>query len=366
MTRSGASFARDVIGGDFNCRQGSIRPRNRQFPRVPVGPGNGPDVEQSARRVRVEQFFALPDAPAGHQLLFGFNFGADPGPDAHGMVPALGLNPIGESPPYEAWWYRGAVEYRRAGRVSVAESDDFVAAVIQVPDAETADIRTATRQVYDELLGVIEAIGSLSIVRAWNYFSRINEGEGDHERYRQFSIGRTQSFEASGLSDVRSPPGTVIGGQAASPFTVVLLASRHPCRLVENPRQVSAFRYPRDYGPSSPRFSRGGVLSLPGGGLFLISGTAAIIGHTSCRSEGVQGQAGETFRNLEALLRSAELPDDLAALDVVRVYLRDPGDLPLVRPLVEQRFGSDAHITSLQGDICRRELDVEIDGVVFA
>ena len=92
---------------------------------------------------------------------------------------------------------------------------------------------------------------------------RINAGPGDRERYRQFSVGRAESFEASGLADVQSPPGTAIGGPQGSPFTVVLLASRHPCQLVENPRQMSAFEYPADYGPRSPKFSRGGVLSLP-------------------------------------------------------------------------------------------------------
>ena len=323
-------------------------------------------MEEFARRLKVEQGAATPAAPRGHQLLFGFNFGSHVESDSSPMAPAIGLEPIGGSAPYEAWWYRGPVEYRRRGGVRLAECEDFVAAVHQVPDGQTADIRTAARQVYDELLDVVDGFGPISIVRAWNYFSRINEGAGDQERYRQFSVGRAESFEASGLADVQSPPGTAIGGPAGSPLTVVLLASRHPCQLVENPRQMSAFQYPADYGPRSPKFSRGGVLSLPCGGLFLISGTAAIVGHSSCETEGVEEQAGETFRNLESLLRSAGLNDDLAALDAVRVYLRESGDLDAVRPLVESRLGREMHVTYLKGDICRRELDLEIDGVVFA
>jgi chorismate lyase/3-hydroxybenzoate synthase len=323
-------------------------------------------MEGLTRTLRVEQGDTLPAAPPGHRLLFGFRFGAAAAAGLPGTVPALGLRPIGDSAGLEAWWYRGEVEQRRVGRVAVAECDDFVAAVHQVADTETRDIRAATRQVYDELLGVVDALGPLTIVRAWNYFSRINEGVGDAERYRQFSIGRAESFEASGLVDTHSPPGTAIGGVAGCPFTVVLLAARHPCRLVENPRQMSAFQYPPDYGPRSPKFSRGGVVSLPCGGLFLISGTAAIVGHASCRTEGIEGQAAETFRNLESLLRSAGLADDLAALDAVRVYLRDRRDLEPVRRLVDERFGAETHVTYLEGDICRAELDLEIDGVVFA
>jgi len=323
-------------------------------------------MEAASRRLRVEQGPSIPQPPDGHRLLFGFHFGSGSVPDTHGIVPAIGLAPIAGSSPCESWWYRGPVSYRCIGNVAVAECADFVAAVRQVPDGDTADIRGTTRRVYDELLGAVEAPGPLTIVRAWNYFSRINEGEGDLERYRQFSVGRAESFEANGLADLRSPPGTATGGPAGTPFSVVLLASRHPCRLVENPRQMSAFQYPPDYGPRSPRFSRGGVLSLPCGGVFLISGTAAIIGHASCRTQGVEGQAAETFRNLESLLGSAGLPADLTSLDAVRVYLRKERDFAAVRPLVEERFGPGTRITYLRSDICRRELDLEIDGVVFA
>ena len=323
-------------------------------------------MEIFARRLRLEQGSTMPTPPPGHQLLFGFNFGSAGEPGLSAMVPSIGLQPIEDSASYEAWWYRGAVDYQRHGGVTVALCEDFVAAVHQVADERTVDIRAAARQVYDELLEVVDGLGPLTIVRAWNYFSRINAGPGDRERYRQFSVGRAESFEASGLADVQSPPGTAIGGPQGSPFTVVLLASRHPCQLVENPRQMSAFEYPPDYGPRSPKFSRGGVLSLPCGGLFLISGTAAIVGHSSCQTETIGEQAEETFLNLQSLLRSAGLEDDLSALDAVRVYLRDRGDLAVVRGLVEPRFGRDTHITYLEGDICRRELDLEIDGVVFA
>lgn len=323
-------------------------------------------TQDGARRIRVEQGASIARSPAGHGLLFGFRFDDAAGPDDPPTTAPLGLRPIDGSDTCEAWWYRGDVTYRRIGSVRVAECADFVAAVAQLDDAETADIRAATRKVYGELLGVIERLGPLTIVRAWNYFSRINQGEGDDERYRQFSVGRAEAFEASGLADTHSPPGTAIGGRAGSPFSVILLASRHPCRLVENPRQMSAFDYPRDYGPRSPKFSRGGVLTLPCGGLFLISGTAAIIGHTSCPTEDVGEQAEETFRNLESLLRSAGLPEDLATIDAVRVYLRRGADYPRVRGLVEQRFGPDKHLTFIESDICRRELDLEIDGVVFA
>ena len=58
------------------------------------------------------------------------------------------------------------------------------------------------------------------------------------------------------------------------------LATKQPGIAIENPRQVSAFAYPRDYGPVAPGFSR--AMLLPGDTpLLLISGTASIVGHAS-------------------------------------------------------------------------------------
>ena len=100
-------------------------------------------MEIFARRLRLEQGSDMPAPPPGHQLLFGFNFGSTVKPGLPAMVPSIGLEPIDDSAPYEAWWYRGAVEYQRRGGVTMALCEDFVAAVHQVADDRTADIRSA-------------------------------------------------------------------------------------------------------------------------------------------------------------------------------------------------------------------------------
>lgn len=69
-----------------------------------------------------------------------------------------------------------------------------------------------------------------------------------------------------------------------------------------------------------------------------------MIAHTSSDAEDIESQAAETLHNLESLLRSAGLKDDLLAMDAVRVYLRRREDYPVVRSLIEERLGSGMHI----------------------
>lgn len=315
----------------------------------------------------------LPAGRGDRNLLLGFHFGRSTiDPVAAGVVDT-GMDPIEQDDLFECWWYDGAVAHRRAGRVRVAECDEFAAIVVQVPDADPADFRDLTRNVYDELLAAVGDSQHRHIVRFWNYFSNINQGEGDAEKYRQFSIGRAEAFEACGLTDEAVPAATAIGSTRDCDFTVIALVSSHEFSNVENPRQVSAYRYPRDYGPRSPKFSRAGCVKLDGQQLLLISGTASIIGHESMHAGDTRMQVEETLNNLRKLSEAlAEVGhvDANAVLDddsVVRVYVRDTSNLDAIKRSVEDFLGSrKSAVAYLGAHVCRRELRIEIDAAKLA
>jgi chorismate lyase/3-hydroxybenzoate synthase len=311
--------------------------------------------------------------PPGRDLLLGFHFGLHASKAELPGVIETGIDPILQDDLYECWWYDGAVEHRRSGNARIAECDDFAAIVIQVADAEPGDFRAVTRGLYEELLAVIGETRHRHIVRFWNYFSNINLGEGDAEKYRQFSVGRAEAFEACGMTDEVVPAATGIGSARDCDFTVIALASKHDFHNVENPRQVSAYHYPRNYGPRSPKFSRAGCVSVSGQQLLLISGTAAIIGHESVHADNVQLQCKETLNNLRELsetLAAAGHVDADAILDsesVVRVYIRNPADLEYVRTQIEEFLGCGSKsVAYLHAHICRRELQLEIDAAKFS
>ena len=303
-----------------------------------------------------------------HELLLAFHFGASAGADDPRIV-SPGLDPVGQGDLYECWWYRGEVELESVGNVTIAQCEDFTVAALRRPDAAPEGFRAAARDAYRDLLLAVSKTEHEHLVRMWNYFGNINAGEGDAEKYRQFSAGRADAFEEFGLFDEAVPTGTGIGTVRDSELTIVALLSRHNFQSVENPRQVSAYRYPRQYGPRSPKFSRGGCVSLGKYSVFLISGTASIVGHESTHPHDTEMQISETLTNLHKLcetMSGLHLARERIVLDagcVLRVYLRDPEDQGVVAAKLTELLGDiGSNVVFLHADICRRELMVEIDG----
>ena len=161
-------------------------------------------------------------------------------------------------------------------------------------------------------------------LRIWNYFDAINEGEGDQERYRQFCSGRAAGLGPSFADNY--PAASAIGSRNADKrVQVYAIAARVAGTAVENPRQWSAWRYPRQYGPTAPGFARGMRAPTHSPQLY-ISGTAAVVGHASHHADDIDAQLDETMKNLESLLQSAQSKTPLGhgVGDILKVYVRNP------------------------------------------
>jgi chorismate lyase/3-hydroxybenzoate synthase len=159
------------------------------------------------------------------------------------------------------------------------------------------------------------------------------------------------------------PAATAIGHQhATGRLQVFWLAARIEGTAVENPRQVSAYRYPRVHGPVSPSFARA---TLAGDGALLISGTASIVGHSSVHDNDIVAQLDETVRNLSAL-QSLALPQAPTMRTLLKAYVRHAADAETVarrlRTILPPELVAQ-EVIYLAADICRRELLLEIEGI---
>lgn len=272
---------------------------------------------------------------------------------------AVGLDAIG-APAIEVWRSNGSVQSGRDGRVRWSSDGDYGFFAIEVEERDD-DITSAAEVAYREIVPVIRRSATPHVLRLWNYFDAINEGAGDDERYRRFCVGR-----ARGMAEVwqdRYPAATAIGRRdGVRVLQVYALAARLPGLPVENPRQVNAWRYPREYGPTPPTFARG--MTTPAGQL-LISGTAAVVGSASRHHDDVAAQLDETLTNVESLIRTAGTNGAKAPGpgSVLKAYVRDANDAPLIVAKLSAALGDAQGLLVLRGDICRRELLVEIDGV---
>jgi chorismate lyase / 3-hydroxybenzoate synthase len=288
-------------------------------------------------------------------------------------LPLLGA----ATPLQDTWLGHGGATTAGANAHGVRWQHDgeWLFGVIDVP--EDAGLEAAAHHAYAGLFDALHKTGFTQLLRVWNYLPRINadreQGEA-MERYKRFNAGRQQAFLDAGERAFEGSPAACAIGSADGPLRVRFLAGRGVVRHVENPRQVSAHHYPQRYGPRAPTFSRAALAEVGKGrlGLF-VSGTASIVGHESVHHGDVRAQVRETVANLQAVLANASSKSN------VRWSLRDLHGVVYVRHAqdhaavvdelarVTPDLGRDADpLVFLHADICRRELDVEIEGHAWA
>jgi chorismate lyase/3-hydroxybenzoate synthase len=256
--------------------------------------------------------------------------------------------------------------------VRFADNGEILFGWLHVPEERLRDVEQASCQVHRGLHRLMRERGFPHWLRAWNYLSHINEGEGDAERYRRFTAGRhralADAFAGTPQFDTLLPAATGIGMRGESGLTVCFFAGRTPGIQVENPRQVSAFRYPRHYGPRSPSFSRATLYHWAGRSTLFVSGTASIVGHATLHPGDAVAQFEETLCNLDALVGHAAQEHSLAgaaafAPGSFKLYVRDPQHLQALGPLWRAALAERAPTAVLIGDLCRSDLLVEVEAV---
>ncbi len=221
-----------------------------------------------------------------------------------------------------------------------------------------------SQRLYDELF---ELTRDQYLFRIWNYVPEINSGPGDQERYRQFCVGRSESFHRAFGSDevAYMPAGTCVGIEGDALVVLFLAADSQPDHH-ENPNQTPAYRYPRKYGPKSPSFARATTGTINGAHHRYISGTAAVLGHESQALGDLAAQIEITCDNLEQIVAQTLAGTPYSAADQTflsgKVYLRDPSHYAQAHALLQKRFPKYADtFIYLCSDICRKDLLVEIE-----
>ena len=201
--------------------------------------------------------------------------------------------------------------------------------------------------------------------RVWHYIPAINDRVEDLENYRIFNIGRRRAFDDHFGADAETQmPAASAVGIPGSHFVMAFAAGPEKPQFLENPRQTPAYHYPKSYGPKSPSFARAAIAN----DLVYISGTASIQGHETVRVGDIGGQLEVTVDNLEQLAKALGYASWEVIADqpgyALKVYLRHAEDLKPVQVKLGQVLKSTAtNTTILHTDICRADLDLEIEAV---
>ncbi|UMP07006.1 FkbO/Hyg5 family chorismatase [Amycolatopsis sp. EV170708-02-1] len=316
-----------------------------------------------------------PDSAATSTVLGAVTYGLDSRDPhlAHGF-PELTVHAVTDPADgfTEVWHSDGPVEHGTLDGVVHAYDGENLFCAARIDDGN--DCMEAVRAAYTTALGLTRTLGYERIFRMWNFIENINGTNSKGlEIYQDFCQGRSQAFREFAFTDSQLPAATGVGALGGG-IGFCLLAGRSVRRVnVENSRQMPAWRYPERYGPSSPSFARATYVASPNRGAFIyVSGTASVVGHETVHPGHIADQCGETLTNIEHLLSSGNLAVHdlrpgrrLEDLRDIKVYVRRRQDLHTVREICAKAFSPAADIAFLNLDLCRADLLVEIEGVVF-
>ena len=293
-------------------------------------------------------------------------------PVAQVRVPML----AGADSAAEVWRLSGPMRSGRSGRVRYRHNGRLLFASLSISEAEFAEagaadnaqaLRSATEAAYGELFATLEGLHFPHPLRIWNFLPEINRESAGGERYWHFNGARQDVFLGYNRCIAGNvPAASAVGTVASTPLTINCIASASAPISLENPRQLSSWDYPVQYGPRSPTFARA-CIEGDGAQTLFISGTASIVGHETAHAGNECEQTRETLRNIRAMIDAANERIGAKRFSLrdlrYKVYVRHPEHQPAIEREMRREIGEPAQVMYLRADICRRELLVEIEAV---
>ena len=271
---------------------------------------------------------------------------------------------------HETWLSDQPLQSGRSDDIAWCRSDGVLYGVLELDEVDfpampdCSALQAASAEAYRRIFRLLDAQGMPQLWRVWNYLADINLETEGLERYRQFNIGRQQAFVECRRGATGNVPAACAIGLVGGRLNIAFMAGATPAVPVENPRQISAYNYPAEYGPRSPTFSRAALVYPAGQEMLFISGTASIVGHQTVHVGDVVGQCRESMANIAAVVEAANRLCRSPAFGLgelsYRVYVRHAGDFHKVRDTLKDLIG-EAEAVYVQADICRHDLLLEIE-----
>jgi len=274
------------------------------------------------------------------------------------------------SPPPPAW----ALDLFRTGKKSLAADQKIcrtgaqalISLRIPTGDLDGEALESAVGRTYRKLRAILESEVARHPLRIWNFVPGILAPAGEGlNRYMRFNAGRYREFLSwfgdEGAFDDKAPAASAVG-HLGHDFVLHALCGREPARPIANPRQRAAHRYSKKFGPIPPCFAR--AVAVDSNRQLIIGGTASVVDEVSMHVGDLPRQLIETRENLHALVKAAFGPraDPAACIEQLRVYHVRREDRQFIEQFLKPNFPCVKSVDFLQGDLCRGNLLVEIEG----
>jgi chorismate lyase/3-hydroxybenzoate synthase len=310
-------------------------------------------------------------AQCGDRVACVVGFGSNPVATTQSGCPVLWVDTpvLGGQAAYEIWTTNKPVHPYQDELMTGAGNEDIFFGRMTFQNNAAEELSAVALRAFSGIFEFLQCGNYSNLIRVWNYFPEINAIQNDVERYHGFSIGRHEAFVRYQKKVEDSPAACALGSHGG-PLVIYFLAARTPGLQIENPRQTSAYKYPKQFGPRSPTFSRATLAFNGTAQTLFISGTASILGHETVHPGSVNMQTLETVANIRAVIDQAVHQGfKFAGFEygmALKVYVRDAKDAPIILEIIRAEWGTLQELVALQADICRPDLLVEIEAVCWS
>jgi chorismate lyase/3-hydroxybenzoate synthase len=255
---------------------------------------------------------------------------------------------------------------------TVTQGEDASLITLVLPHARELNaehLEQRTFEAYRHLRSVIATLSHPHPVRFWNVLPDIHQQlDPARDRYMVFNAGRFRAFcewfGEAGRFTSRLPAASAVGHDDDS-LSIHCLTLARPGVAIENPRQISAFKYSSQYGPQPPCFARATIVDLPNFDrpILVTAGTASILGEDSVHPNHLERQLSESLENLRALIAQAQNKPSFESFIDMRVYHTRRQDAAVVENTIRRAIGPATPLQVIRADLCRSNLLVEIEGI---
>ncbi len=262
---------------------------------------------------------------------------------------------------YEIWEVQDKVIFTQQNDINISRSKEYMfgSAIIE-NTSSYEELKSNIEKKYNDFFNLAKK-SNMQILKIWHYFPDLLKNYSNNKTNYSLLCDARETIYIETFENQNFPAATVIGIEGKKILIYFFSAFCKSYSALENKRQVSSYNYPKSIFKEKPMFSRA-VSFIPNNykkKKFLISGTASIIGYESIHLDNVIKQLEEALINYNNFIK----PEDII-LNVSRVYLSkkiEDSSVKIINKKLEDFFGLNKYIL-LQGEMCRKELLIEIEG----
>ena len=274
---------------------------------------------------------------------------------------STGLFSYGRKNVYEVWETSDEVSHEKYNDIYISKNNNYLFGLAIIENIGSyEELKLNIQKKYSDFYKISDE-NKMSIVKIWHYLPQLLKTYNDKKTNYSLLCEAREIVYKNYYKDLSYPAATVIGIEGNKILIYFLAAICKNYKVIENIRQVSSYNYPQNIFSEKPMFSRAVSFKTTYENVekIIISGTASIKGYQSMHTKNLIKQLDEALKNYKTFL---EIENNIS--NTCRVYLSkiQKDNYNIIINRLEEIFDYNQYVL-LQGDICRKELLIEIEGI---